>query len=375
MNPIAEELNETIIDSNPFVFEMLSDMGKSLFFPKGILTQSAEAKEKANKINATIGIAKEGSSVLCLPSITKNVSRLSPDQYLPYAPSYGILELRKKWKRDLLKKNPGLENKHISLPVVTSGITHGVSCLSDLWVNKSDCIVLPDMMWGNYNMTFCVRNSGSIIHYKAFDDDLSKFNINSFRQIMEQQAAVCDKIITILNFPHNPSGYSASVAEADQIVEILFNIADAGTNIVAACDDAYFGLFYEDETLKESIFSKLTGLHERIVAIKLDGATKEDYVWGFRTGFITYGIKANGNPDNLYDALEKKTAGCIRGNISNASALSQAILLESMKDPDYDTYKKEKFELLKARAIQMKDVLKDSKYKAAWDVYPLCSHH
>ena len=37
-------------------------MGKALFFPKGILSQSAEAKQKAGKINATIGIAKESLS-------------------------------------------------------------------------------------------------------------------------------------------------------------------------------------------------------------------------------------------------------------------------------------------------------------------------
>ncbi len=54
MNPIAQELNTIIQESNPHIFEMLSDMGKALFFPKGILSQSAEAKQKADKINACI---------------------------------------------------------------------------------------------------------------------------------------------------------------------------------------------------------------------------------------------------------------------------------------------------------------------------------
>ncbi len=48
MNPIAQELNKSINGSNPYIFEMLSDMGRELFFPKGILSQSAEAKQKAN---------------------------------------------------------------------------------------------------------------------------------------------------------------------------------------------------------------------------------------------------------------------------------------------------------------------------------------
>jgi len=59
MNPLAVELNEMLSQSNPYVLEILSDLGKNLFFPKGILTQSAEAKEKAHKFNATIGITTE----------------------------------------------------------------------------------------------------------------------------------------------------------------------------------------------------------------------------------------------------------------------------------------------------------------------------
>ncbi|WP_300457376.1 aminotransferase class I/II-fold pyridoxal phosphate-dependent enzyme [Desulfobacula sp.] len=371
MNPIAQELNQTIKGSNPHIFEMLSDMGKALFFPKGILSQSAEAKLKADKINATIGIAKEGNAVLSLPSITRYITGIDPDDYLSYAPSFGIAELRNKWKTDLYKKNPSLKNKKVSLPVVTSGITHGVSILSDMWIDTNDVIVMPDMMWGNYNMTFCVRNSGRIVHYKTFDDGLTHFNVDSFEHVIRQQAKENDKIVVVLNFPHNPSGYTLSEREADRVAHILIDIAHQGTHVVAACDDAYFGLFFEAETSKESIFSKLCGADERLVAIKLDGATKEDYVWGFRTGFITYGV--SGDDDTLLEALEKKTAGCIRGNISNSSHLSQTILLKSMADENYDAYKQEKFELLKRRALKMKSVLKNPKFKDAFDVYPFNS--
>ena len=371
MNPIARELNRIIKASNPHIFEMLSDMGKELFFPKGILSQSAEAKQKADKINATIGIAKEKDSVLSLPSITKYIKDIEPDNYLPYAPSFGIPELRKKWKQSLYQKNPSLENRQISLPVVTCGITHGVSILSDMWINQGDVIVLPDMMWGNYNMTFCVRNKGQIVNYKSYDEDLTKFNLKSFEKIILEQADKNDKIVIVLNFPHNPTGYSLSIKEADTIAKIIIDIAQKGTNVVVACDDAYFGLFFEEQTSKESIFTKLSGKHKRIVAIKLDGATKEDYVWGFRTGFITYGVDGN-NTDTL-EVLEKKTAGCIRGNISNAPHLSQRILLKSMADDNYEVYKKDKFDLLKNRFLKIKKLLKDPKFQDVFDVYPFNS--
>ena len=54
MHKLATELNQIIQNENPHVFEMLSDLGKQMYFPtEGILSQSAEAKNKAFKFNAT----------------------------------------------------------------------------------------------------------------------------------------------------------------------------------------------------------------------------------------------------------------------------------------------------------------------------------
>lgn len=373
MNPIAQELNDAIQEANPFIYNMLSDKGRGFFFPKGILSQSAEAKLRAHRINATIGIAKEGDSVLSLSSVTKYINGLSPDEYLPYAPSFGISPLREIWKQSLYKKNPSLEGIAISLPIVTSGITHGVSILSDMWLNKNDVIILPDMMWGNYNMIFCVRNDAKIVNYKAYDGDLVKFNMDDFELVVREQAEKHDKIVVLLNFPHNPSGYSLTLSEADQVARILIDVARNGTNVIAAMDDAYFGLFFDDDTNKESLFAKVAGKEKRLLAIKLDGATKEDYVWGLRIGFITYAICADSGMAAAFSALENKTAGCIRGNISNTSRLSQTILLKAMEDPVYYDLKQEKFNLLKARAYKMKEVLKDPAYQDGFDVYPFNS--
>ncbi|MDY0376700.1 MAG: aminotransferase class I/II-fold pyridoxal phosphate-dependent enzyme [Desulfobacterium sp.] len=378
MNPLAQELNTLIQNLNPHVFEMLSDMGKNLFFPKGILTQSAEAKLKADKINATIGIARQDGVVMNLPSIAGLVSGIDPEHFLPYAPSFGIPELRKIWKSSLYLKNPSLRNRALGLPVVTSGITHAISTFADLFVNPGDSVILPDMMWGNYSLTFHVRNRAEITLYNTFNDSLTGLDLDSFETTVRREAQKNGKVIVVLNFPNNPSGYSPTVEEGQRIAQILTDVADTGANVVAAFDDAYFGLFFEDETMKESVFSLLVDTHERILAVKLDGATKEDYVWGLRVGFITYGTrvadnKNNGKSDALYEALEKKTAGCIRGSISNCSHLSQSIVLKSMADENYPAYKQDKFDRLKERVMEIKAVLKDPKYAPVFDVYPFNS--
>ena len=55
LNPIAKELNDRLAKAAPEVLAMLSPLGRRLYFPRGILTQSAEAKEKGHRFNATIG--------------------------------------------------------------------------------------------------------------------------------------------------------------------------------------------------------------------------------------------------------------------------------------------------------------------------------
>lgn len=372
MNPIASELNQAIMAGNPHVYEMLSNVGKELFFPKGILSQGAEAKERAHRFNATIGMATEKGRTMHLPSVMCMVSGLAPSEALTYAPSFGIPPLRQAWKESMVEKNPSLEGREISLPVVTHAITHGLSLVSDMWVDPGDVIVLPDKMWGNYNLIFCVRRRGRIAHFPLFDSQ-GKFNLEGFASCVHSEAKACGKIIVILNFPNNPTGYTVSPREADEVANILADLARSGTNVLAVTDDAYFGLFYEDDTLRESIFARLIGRDPRLLAIKLDGATKENFVWGLRVGFITYGAALEADGSQLYHALENKTAGAVRGSISSASHLSQALVLKSMISETYRHEKQAKFQIMQERARELRRVLSDSKYRHAWDMYPFNS--
>ena len=65
---------------------MLSELGKRMFFPKGIPAQSAEASAKAKRHDATIGIVRENGKPMFLPSIMKYFNDLTPGETLTYAP-------------------------------------------------------------------------------------------------------------------------------------------------------------------------------------------------------------------------------------------------------------------------------------------------
>lgn len=371
MNPIAQQLNESIKKANPHIYDMLSPKGKNLYFPKGILSQGAEAKEKAFKYNATIGIATENGVPMHLPSIMSYIN-LPPQQSLNYASSFGIPKLRETWQQLLFHKNPSLAGKKISLPIVTNAITHGVSVAADMWIDENDVVLLPDKIWGNYTLILTVLHGAQIKNYELFSSQ-GGFNLTAFEESLRKEAKGREKLVVLLNFPNNPTGYTPTKEEGKRIAEILGNLAEKGTNLVVLLDDAYFGLFYDDNSMKESLFALLTGIHSRIMAVKLDGGTKENYVWGLRVGFVTYGTLLQGNSNNCYDALERKTAGAVRGSISNSPHLSQSMILGSLNSENYEKEKEEKFAILCKRATRVKEVLANKKYYEAWDVYPFNS--
>ncbi len=339
MHPLAEESNGNLPER---IRALLSKKGQEIFFPsKGILGQSAEAKGK--RINATIGIALEDDgSPMRLPGLAEKVD-VPPADVFPYAPSYGKPGLRDLWRSMLREKNPSLGDCAISRPVVTHALTHALSIAGYLFIEPDDAILLPDLYWGNYRLVFAQGHQAKIETYPTFVD--GGYNVAGMTEALN--AGEGTKRIVVLNFPNNPTGYTCTPDEAHAIKDALVSAAEAGKNIVVMIDDAYFGLVYEDGIYKESVFSLLADAHPGILAVKVDGATKEDYAWGLRVGFLTYGFK--GATPEAFKALEDKSAGAVRGNISNASHLSQSLLLKTYEASEFKNWKAEKYETMVKR--------------------------
>ncbi|MFN0310645.1 aminotransferase class I/II-fold pyridoxal phosphate-dependent enzyme [Kurthia sp. ISK08] len=367
MHKLATELNQIIQNENPHVFEMLSDLGKQMYFPtEGILSQSAEAKNKAFKFNATIGTAIEKGKPMHLKVIQDKLSAYNPSDLYPYAPPAGKPALRQEWRKKMLVDNPALEGQTFSNPIVTNALTHGLSITADLFADKGDTLIIPDQNWENYDMVFNIRRGTTITTYPLYDEN-GLFNADGLREAILAQKGH-GKAIVLLNFPNNPTGYTPNAQEGASIVQAILDGANAGVNVVAITDDAYFSLFFED-SLTESLFGALSNIHERVLAVKVDGATKEEYVWGFRVGFITFGNKS----ETLLKALEEKAIGIIRATISSGPHPSQTFLLDALKSPEFVTQRQEKFDIMKNRANKVKEVLDSSKFEDAWDYYPFNS--
>ena len=362
LNPIAIELNEQICTSTPSVFTLLSELGKRIYLPKGILSQTAEANIKAHRFNATRAIASEDGDMMHLAVSRELVPELTLEGVYGYAPVLGQPELREAWKTHLLEENPSLAEATLSLPIVTSGMTHGFSLIAELFVDSGDTLVLPDMIWGNYRLIFQTKVEAAIQTYPFFNA-ANEFNTSGFRETLTN--ATDEKLLVLLNFPHNPTGYAINLTEAQQIVDAIVARADAGCHILVMVDDAYAGLWYDASVMHASLFGLLVGCHPNVVPVKIDGATKEEYAWGLRVAFMSFGIE-----EATMQPLEQKLSGLIRADTSGASQVSQTLILEAMKARGYAEQKQRNYEILNGRALKAKKVASDSRYAKLWEVYP-----
>ncbi len=345
MNRLAKQLNETLGAASSF----LSASGKRMYFPYGgILGQGAEAR--TCEINATIGMAfEEDGSPLVMDCFTKNVG-LGKKAFL-YAGSFGLPKLREVWRAMEFKKNPSLKGKTFSNPVVTNALTHGLRVAAELFAGPGDELVIPDLYWDNYELIFKEAVGCRVRKFNTFKD--GAFDAAALRSAL---LAPGGKKILILNFPNNPTGYTATLEDAPKIVAAVKAAAEKGKRVVVILDDAYFGLVYEKGVHKESLFAEFCDLDERVLAVKLDGTTKEDYVWGLRVGFMSFAFK--GATEDQLKALEAKAAGDVRSSISNSSSLGEHLAIAAYADPGYVRQKREKYNVLKSRYAEIRRVLR-----------------
>ncbi|MFA6507981.1 MAG: aminotransferase class I/II-fold pyridoxal phosphate-dependent enzyme [Treponemataceae bacterium] len=366
MNALAQELN-TVLDGT-VAARLLSGLGKRLYFPKGIIAQSAEAKKLAHQANATIGMAYEGGRPLILSAIAESMPTLSAAEAVAYAPTAGVEQARTAWLASMAKKNPSIDPKKVSLPAVVPGLTAGISYIADLFLDEGTPILVSDPCWDNYGLIFTDRRGADVIAVPFFGKG-SGLDMGSIKTAI-RKAAKTGAVRIILNFPQNPTGYSISTEEAETFIALIKETAESA-DVLAIVDDAYFGLAYETGIYPESLFGRLASLHERVLAVKIDGPTKEDYVWGLRMGFVTFGSK--GLNETTYDALVKKLMGTIRSSVSCANTPAQHLMLKTLADPRSAEEKKRFQHLLKKRYETVKGFIAANPTNPALESLPFNS--
>lgn len=322
----SDRLNAILDRDAPALARCLSPLGRKAAFPKGIPYQAAQAK--GTEINATIGQLTDGAGQpMPLPQLERHLAGLDPKEAFLYAPVSGPEALRDLWgarERRLGGVPAGLRSTR---PLVTHGLTHGLSLVADLFADADTDVIVPAPAWENYNLLFRLHHDARVVPFPFFRD--GRFNVEGLADAL---ANVRKKAVVILNLPGNPSGYAP---REDEVPGIVAALAAAPKPTVVVVDDAYQGWVYERGHLATSLFWKLADAldPEKATAVKIDGATKELAFFASRVGFLTFPHTT----DEAEAALESKLKCITRGTVGSASGPAMAVVTAALREPDLES--------------------------------------
>lgn len=324
-----------------------SDTGRSMLLPQGIFHWSGRAGKEAD-INATIGTACGKASDIIpgasdafitfyLPAVVEKMKALSPEQIFPYAPIGGLPAFRNKWREWVVAKTQPhfpYDEKLLGRPLVVPGVSPALFYLADLFLSPGEAMVIPDKRWENYDHIFVNMLGIRIESYSFFDD--GKPAPQNLEKKLVEVAKKQDKLVTVLNFPNNPTGYMPTRAEAEAYRDALLGAAKTtGKQIVAIFDDAYDGYVFEDDAAPISIVGMFVGLHPNIIPVKCDGVSKEFLWYGGRTAAMTFAFHPDcKDREKLEAELENKLSGLVRGTVSNCTRPVQEAVALALDDKD-----------------------------------------
>lgn len=340
----AEHLNQILHQHAPAAARCLSEIGRRAVFPHGIPAQAQEARSA--ELRATMGQVTDGEGApLPLGSIADGVRDLDPKMTFLYSPQSGHQALREAWSARQ-RARAGTFEAPVSLPMVTHGLTQGVSLVAHLFGDATTDVVLPDPHWENYDLLFTFHARCRLRTYPAFSN--GRWNSQGLADSLAQCPG---KAIVVLNFPQNPSGYSLLADEAEDVINAI--VSHPGP-LVVLVDDAYLGMTYEDELHPRSLFWDLVDRAdpERHFIIKTDGATKELLFFPGRVGFVTYGA-----PEEAQVALESKLKCVCRATVGAPPGPSQALALRALQSAVLETELAERIALLEHRYHALKQAL------------------
>ena len=212
------------------------------------LANDAIAKKgKENIINATIGsLYDEDGNLVALDTVFNTYNSLDNRTKAKYASSFsGNPNFRKQ------VYNWVVQDTKLDLCHSVIGTPGGSGAVSSTILNVLDegqTLIIPHIAWGNYKSMATIANC-KVQAYQMFDGDA--FNITSFKETCHEVMARQGKVLAIINDPcHNPTGYSMTVEEWNQVIDFCNELSNEGPVIILD-DIAYIDYSYNLERSRD----------------------------------------------------------------------------------------------------------------------------
>lgn len=276
-------------------------------------------------INATIGsLLDDNGDLVVLSSVDAVFKELGPKDYADYAPISGIASFKEAVQKAAFGAHqPDGFIEAVATPGGTGSLRNVISNYSV----GGDKVLTSDWHWAPYN-TIAGEIGRSIETFEFFTAQRT-FNAEAFQKKAAQLLDVQESLVIIMNTPaHNPTGYSLTLSDWDQVVDALCAVAKGGKAIALVIDAAYID-FAGDEEEYRRFLPKLAKLPENVLPIMAYSLSKTFTLYGTRCGAMICIAKTKAIADEFKRVCEYSS----RGSWSNSAKIAQVILSKIYSDP------------------------------------------
>lgn len=332
---IRKKINDTPIEDTVFA----------------IVKKAAEdrAKNGPDKvIDATIGsLFGEDGKLVAFKTVFEHYDQIESSEKAKYAASFrGNPDFREAAYNWLVQNvEVKLEHSVIATPGGSGAVsTTMIDCL-----DQSETLLIPEIAWGSYKL-MAEMNNYKVETYSLFDGDV--FNIKDFKEKCEKIVAAQHKLVVIINDPcHNPTGYSLTRAEWDNVVEILNDCGKQGPTVLLN-DIAYIDYSY-DFAHSRDYLAAFNNISNNVCVIVALSCSKTLTSYGLRCGAAIILAKDPADVRQIEIVMEK-TARATWSNIPNA-AMDNFVYITGEGREEYLKEEGKYVELLRQRSRTFAD--------------------
>lgn len=313
-----------------------------------VFAVAAKAKDdkakngKENVVDAVIGsLYTEDGNLATLDTVFESLKNLPDRDLAKYAASFtGNPDFQNKAIEWVLKGNSNLYKEVIATP----GGTGAVGLTIENCLEPGQTLIIPSTAWGSYAL-MAQMNNQKVASYDLFEGD--GFNLASFKKTCQDVMKEQDRLVIVINDPcHNPTGYSMTKKEWEEVIAFL-NECSKTHSVILLNDIAYIDFSYRGDEAKE-YFSCFDAISDNVAVIIAFSISKSMTSYGLRCGAAILLAKTLEGVNELKVVFEK-AARATWSNVNNGAMEMFVDVLDNHLD-EYLAEKQKYTDLLKARS-------------------------
>ncbi len=278
-----------------------------------LANKAIEKKGKENVVNATIGsLYDEDGNLVALNSVFDTYNEIDNRTKAKYAASFSGNDNFKQQVYNWVLQDTKLDLCHSV--IATPGGSGAISSTILNVLDEGQTLIVPHIAWGNYKSMATIANC-KVQTYQMFDGDA--FNISSFKETCREVMARQGKVLAIINDPcHNPTGYSMTCKEWDEVIDFCNELSNDGP-IVILDDIAYIDYAY-DLCHSRDYMNAFNRINDNVMVVVGFSCSKTLTSYGLRCGAALLLARQQDDVRGL-EILMEKHARASWSNIPNAA--------------------------------------------------------